>query len=141
VNQVAGHHQIRGRYGVLHASFVVTVHAAKVVNLCRSRTPARLYSYDTLLERLAQDFQDVACALGPFIQEAHAVMRPRYAARQRHLAADQADIRDGVVGGSTGARGDQGGAGAGAAGDVMDAGGVEGFGQRHGRQDGGEPLR
>jgi hypothetical protein len=38
-------------------------------------TRRRLYVYDTLLEGLAQDFQDVACALGPFIQEAPAVVR------------------------------------------------------------------
>jgi hypothetical protein len=44
------------------------------------------------------------------------------------------------MGGATGARGDHGGAGAGAAGDAVDAGGVKGFGQRHGRQDGGEPT-
>jgi hypothetical protein len=39
------------------------------------------------------------------------------------------------------ARGDQGGAGAGQAGDAVDAGGLQGFGQGHGGQDGGEPVR
>jgi hypothetical protein len=45
------------------------------------------------------------------------------------------------MGGPTGAHGDQGGAGAGEAGDAVEAGGLEGFGPRHGRQDGGEPVR
>jgi hypothetical protein len=57
-----------------------------------------LYVYDTLLEGLAQDFQHVACALGQFIQEEHAVVRQRHFAGPRHLAAaDQADVRYGVV--------------------------------------------
>jgi hypothetical protein len=43
-----------------------------------------------------------------------------------------------MMGGATRACGDDGGAGAGEAGDAMDAGGLDGFGQRHGRQDGGE---
>jgi hypothetical protein len=58
-----------------------------------------LYSYDTLLEGLAQDFQHVACALGQFVQKEHAVVRQRHFPRPRHLAAaDQADVREGVVG-------------------------------------------
>jgi hypothetical protein len=41
----------------------------------------------------------VACALGPFIQKEHAVVRQRHFAGHRHLApADQPRIRDGVVG-------------------------------------------
>jgi hypothetical protein len=54
----------------------------------------------TLLERLAQDFQHVAFELGQFIQKEHAVVRQRHFAGHRHLAAaEQADVRDGVVGG------------------------------------------
>jgi hypothetical protein len=84
----------------------------------------------------------MASGLRPFIQKAHAVVRPRHVARHRHLAAaDQPQLREGVMGGAKGARGDQGGAGAGEAGDAVDAGGFDGFGQRHGRQDGGEPVR
>jgi hypothetical protein len=45
------------------------------------------------------------------------------------------------VRGVTGAGGDQGGAGAGAAGDAVEAGGFDGVGPRHDRQDGGEPVR
>jgi hypothetical protein len=61
---------------------------------------------------------------------------------QWHLAAaDQADIRDGVMGGMKGAHGDQSGANAGEAGDAGDAGSLEGFGQRHRRQAGGMPTR
>jgi hypothetical protein len=81
----------------------------------RSRTCGRLYLYDTLLKRLAQDFQDVSCALGQLVQEEHAVVRQRHLPGPRHLpTTDQANVREGVIGGATGARGDQGGAGAGA---------------------------
>jgi hypothetical protein len=37
-------------------------------------TLARLYLYDTLLERLAQDLKDMAAELGQFIQEEHAIV-------------------------------------------------------------------
>jgi hypothetical protein len=86
------------------------IRMANSVKVWRPTTPAKLlYVYDKLLERLAQDFQDVACALGPFIQEAHPVVRQRHLPGPRHLAAaDQADVREGVVGRTTRARGDQG---------------------------------
>ena len=76
---------------------------ARAVDAAKSRTPARLparlYVYETLLERLPQALQDMTAALGPFIQEAHAVMGRRHVARHRHLtAADQPRIREGVVG-------------------------------------------
>jgi hypothetical protein len=84
----------------------------------------------------------MAFELRQFIQEAHAVVRPRHVPGQRHLAAaEQPDIRDSVMGGAKGARGDQGGAVAGEDGDAVDAGGFNGFGQGHRRQDGGEPAR
>jgi hypothetical protein len=61
-------------------------------------TPARLYVYDTLLERLTQDFYAMAAALGPCIQEAHAVVGQRHPARHRDVAAaDQSGIRDGLM--------------------------------------------
>jgi hypothetical protein len=46
----------------------------------------RLYVYGTLLARLAQDLDDMAAALGPCIQEKHAVAGQRHLARQRHVA-------------------------------------------------------
>jgi hypothetical protein len=33
-----------------------------------------LYACDTLLERLAQDLEDMTAKLGPFIQEEHAMV-------------------------------------------------------------------
>jgi hypothetical protein len=143
-------HNIRGvattvvvtRYRALPESLAITTRTARPARLLRSRTRGRLYSGDALLERLAQACQHVACALGPFIQQEHAVVRPRPVPRHRHLAAAaQPHIRDGVMGGATGARGDRGGAGAGTAGDARGAGGVEGFSEGHLRQDGGEPPR
>jgi hypothetical protein len=35
----------------------------------------RLYVYETLLERLAQDLKHMTAALGQFIQEEHPVVR------------------------------------------------------------------
>jgi hypothetical protein len=58
-----------------------------------------LYIYDTLLERLAQDLQNMAAELGPFIQEEHAMVGQRHLAGHRHVApTDQPRIREGVVG-------------------------------------------
>jgi hypothetical protein len=54
---------------------------AKATKALRFMTPARLYVYDTLLERVPQDLEDMAAALGPCIQAAHALVR------SRHLAA------------------------------------------------------
>ena len=44
----------------------------------------------------------MAAALGPCIQEAHAVVGQRHLAGHRHVAAtDQPRIREGLVGGAT----------------------------------------
>jgi hypothetical protein len=84
---------------------------------------------DILLERLAQDLKDMPPALGPFIQEENAVVRPLHLARQWHLApADQPDIGDGVMRGAKGPGCDQGRPVAGEASDAMDARGFNGFG-------------
>jgi hypothetical protein len=65
---------------------------------------------------------------------------PRHLARHGHVApADQPDIRDRVLGRAERPGGDQRRPVAGEAGDAMDAGGLNRFGQGHGRQDGGEP--
>jgi hypothetical protein len=61
------------------------------------RTPAILYVYETLLERLPQALQDVAAALRPCIQEEHAVVHERHLARDlvfsEHTAALYAAYR------------------------------------------------
>jgi hypothetical protein len=78
--------------------------------------------------------------LGRLIEAQAGAMRQRYLARPRHLPApDQPHLGDRVRRGATRPRGDQGGAGAGAAGDAMDARGLEGVGEAHRGQDGGEP--
>jgi hypothetical protein len=61
--------------------------------------PAKLYLYETILERLAQDLEDMAAELGQFIQEAHAIVGQRHVARHRPVpAADQPHIRNSMVG-------------------------------------------
>jgi len=51
---------------------------------------------------LAQDLEDMAAALGPCIQEEHAMVGQRHVTRHRHVApADQSRIRDGTVGRAT----------------------------------------
>jgi hypothetical protein len=57
--------------------------AAKVARKLRSRTPAKLYVYETLLQLLEQDLQDVAPEFRKFIQEKNAVVRQRHFDRQR----------------------------------------------------------
>jgi hypothetical protein len=45
---------------------------ANSVKVLRFSTPAKLYSCETILERLTQDLEDMAAARGPFLQEEHA---------------------------------------------------------------------
>jgi hypothetical protein len=119
-----------------------TIRAAQAARVLIFRTLARWYACNTLLEGLTQDLQDVASELRQLIQQEHAMVRQRDFAGYRHLpATDQPHIRDGVVGGATRPRRDDGGAIAGETGDAVDAGGVEGFGEGQMRQDGGEAAR
>jgi hypothetical protein len=114
---------------------------ASPASTLRSRTPARLYLYDTILEWLSQDLQDMAAALGKFIQEEYAMVGQRDLARHRHVPlTDQSRSRDGLVGGAKRASRHQRGAGAGEAGDAVDARRLNGLGEGHRREDGGEPA-
>ena len=62
----------------------------------------RLYVCETLLERLPQHLQPMACACGPLVEAQPAVMRQRHLAGHGHLAAaDHADVGDSVVWGAT----------------------------------------
>jgi hypothetical protein len=116
------------------------INAASLASATKSRTYGRLYVYDTRLERLPPPRQPIACALGPLVQEQHAVMRPRPLVGHGHLpAADPADIGDGVVRRATGSGGDHGRARAGEAGDAGEARGREGLGQDQRRYDSLEP--
>jgi hypothetical protein len=75
---------------------------AKPTKSLKLRTLWRLYSCETLLERLAQGLEHMAATLGPFIQEEHPVVDPRHVPRCRHLAAaDQAHTQDGLRGSAT----------------------------------------
>ena len=55
-------------------SLKLSSRAAKVATRLRPSTSAKLYIYETLLERLAQDLQDMAAELGQFIQEEYAIV-------------------------------------------------------------------
>jgi hypothetical protein len=128
-----------GDYGVSSAPGGVRNRAAIAARVSRSRRRGRSYACDTVLERLAQDLQDVAAKLRQLIQEQHAMVRQRHLARQRHMVrADQPHVRYGVVRGATRAGHDDGGAVAGEAGDVVNARGFDGFNQGHGWQDNGQ---
>jgi hypothetical protein len=131
-----------GGYRTLPECLMTITRRANSAKVMRSRTPAKLYVYEAILRRLTQHFQDVAAELWQFIQQENPLVRQRHVARQRHLATpDQPHIGDRVVRGATRPRGDHGGALAGEAGDAVEAGGLEGFGEAHRGQDGGEPAR
>jgi hypothetical protein len=117
-------------------------HASMLRGRCgKSATPVHP-SIPGLQVRLPQDLQDMPPALQPCIQEEPAVMRQRHLARHGNMpATDQPHIRDGVMRGTTRAGRDQRRAGTGAAGDAVDAGGLDGFGQARRRQDSGQPAR
>jgi hypothetical protein len=130
---------VAGGYRAVPKFLTAMTWRAKSATALIFRTPAKLYIYETLLERLPHDLEDMAAALGPCIQAAHAVVRERHFTLRRHVApADPPDIGDGVMGGAKRAGRDQGRAGAGEPGDAMDASGLHGLGKGHGRQDGGE---
>jgi hypothetical protein len=112
---------------------------AKALRRLRFKTPAKVYSCETLLEWLAQHLKDMAAELGPFIQEEHAIVGQRHFTRHRHVAAaDQPRIRDGVVGRATRPRRDQRCAVASEAGDAVDTCGLNRLGEGHRREDGRE---
>jgi hypothetical protein len=71
-----------GRYRGLPECLEIIARADKITKVLRSMTRERLYACDPLLERLAQHFKHVPSELRPFIQAAHAVVRPRHLARQ-----------------------------------------------------------
>jgi hypothetical protein len=72
-----------GSYHLLLEPTEVTSCASKSMKELRFATPSRLYVYDTILQLLAQDLQDVAAEFTKFIQEKNAVVRPRHFARQQ----------------------------------------------------------
>jgi hypothetical protein len=118
----------------------VPIRAAKVAKASRFTTPAKLYLYDTLLKRLAQDLEDMTAELAEFIQEERLVVGQRHFARHEDVsAANQPHIRDDVMRGAKRTGGDQGRAVAGEAGDAVDTGSLKGLGEGHRRQNGGEP--
>jgi hypothetical protein len=104
-------------------------------------TPAKLYSCETLLQRLAQDLKDMAAELWQFVQEEDAVVGQRHFTGHRHVApADQSGVGDRVMRGGTRARGDHRRAGAREAGEPVDSGCLKGFREGHGGQNGNSAL-
>jgi hypothetical protein len=83
-----------------------------------------------LLKRLAQDLEDMAPELWPFIQKAHAAVRPRHLARHGEVpAAAQPHSRDRLRRGAKRAGCDQRRAGAREASDAVEARRFNGFDQ------------
>jgi hypothetical protein len=125
-----------GLWGSAVARFTRPASAARAR---KSRTCERWYLWDTILERLAPDLQDIAAARRPCTQAAHPVVGERHRARPRHVApTDPPHIGDGVRGGATRPGRDHRRAAAGAAGNVVEARNLDGLGQAHGREHGGE---
>jgi hypothetical protein len=95
--------EVMGGYGPLLEPPAVVSRAAKLATTLQSRTPAKLYSRDTLLQRLAQDLDNMAPDLRPFIQEENVVVRPRDLARHGEVpAAGQPHVRDRMMGARNG---------------------------------------
>jgi hypothetical protein len=85
---------VAGGYRAVPESLTAMTCRAKSATALRFRMCGRLSSYETLLERLAQDLEPMTATLGQFIQEGDAVVGQRHFARHRHMApADPPDIR------------------------------------------------
>jgi hypothetical protein len=124
------------------AVVAIITFSANVAKRQSFTTPANLYLYETILQRLPQHLQHIAAELGPFIQEEHAMVGQRHVARHRHLApADQARIREGMMQRAERAGRDQRRAIAREASDAREVGGVDRCSQewRVARED--APLR
>ena len=92
---------------------------------------------DPILERLSQDFEDMALELGQLIQEQQAMVRQRHLARHGQLTtAEHAHSGDRLVRGPERTGSEEGGA----SGDTRGPGGLEGLGQTHRGPDGGAAL-
>jgi hypothetical protein len=92
-----------GDYYPLLEPTEVMSRAAEIAKTLRSRTPEKLHSCAAIIARLPQDFEDMAAALGEFVQEEHTVVGQPHFTRPRHAApADQPYVRDGVVGARNG---------------------------------------
>jgi hypothetical protein len=116
------------------ASLTRRTRRAPSAKLVWSRTRWRWPGEDRLRERLPQDRQDMAAALGEFIQKAHAMVGQRHLTRHRHLTpADQPHIREGMVGRATRGGRDHHRAVAGEAGDAVEAHSLNGLGEGHRR--------
>ena len=58
--------------------YIALTRTTIAANATKSMTPAKLYSCETILKRLAQDLKDMAAELGQFIQEEHAIVGQRH---------------------------------------------------------------
>jgi hypothetical protein len=72
----------------------VVSRAAKAANAWRSRTLAKLYVSDTLLEQLVQDLQDVAAELRELIEKHKTMVRQPHLARYWQLPASVRPISE-----------------------------------------------
>jgi hypothetical protein len=82
-----------GRYDTRPELLAVSSRLAKPIISLKFRMLWRLYLYDPLLQRLAQDLEAMSFELGEFIGEEDAMVGQRHLARHGHLAAaDQPHI-------------------------------------------------
>lgn len=79
--------------------FGVRTHAASAASAVRSMTPGRLYLYIAVLDRLAQNLQDVPSKLWQFVQKQNTGVCQQHLPWHRHPSpTDQAHVRDRMVG-------------------------------------------
>jgi hypothetical protein len=107
---------------------------ANSAKVLKSRTPAKLYVYETLLERSAQDLEDMAAALGQSSRKSTPLWASDTSPGIGTWPPPISPASEMVGwGGATRAGRHQHGAVAGEAGDTVDVGGLKGLGQGHHR--------
>jgi hypothetical protein len=70
--------EVVGGYRARSKSPAAMIRLPISVKVWRVRMCGRLYLENTLLERLLQYLEHMACAFGPLVEEQNAVMRPRH---------------------------------------------------------------
>jgi hypothetical protein len=74
-----------GGYRTLPECLMTITRRANSAKVLRSRTPAKLYSCETILQRLTQDLNDMAAKVGDLVEKEYTVVSQRHLARHRRM--------------------------------------------------------